>query len=150
AAIPLTGAGTADRAIQANVRRQDASVLAHAITPSVDILEDPCAILLLASKQERIKPQSRGDQVLWVIADYIRVIVKVSQHFLISTLAVVKIEPTFNLDRVSGPVKRRCLAKQRPAAAVDQAADDSMLRVIVGRGRVVAVVESGISYGPAL
>ena len=65
------------------------------------------------------------------------------EHLLEGRLAVAGVEAALDLDRVAGPVERGRLAQQRPAAAVEEAADDLVLRVVVGDVRVLAHVPAG-------
>ena len=78
-----------------------------------------------------------------MVADDIVVVLEVSQHLFVVSFAVTEAEPVFDFDRVAGPVQRRRLAKQRASAAVEQAANDLVLGVVVRRARVLVHVEPG-------
>ena len=62
-----------------------------------------------------------------MVADDVVVVLEVVEHLLVRPLAVAEAEAVLDLDRVAGPVVSRRLAQQRPAAAVEQAADDLVL-----------------------
>ena len=123
------------------------SLAAHALAPGVDVGDGPVAVLRVAGEREGVEGERGGQEVLGVIADDVVVVAEVLQHLLIAGLAVARGEPPGDLDRVPGPVERRRPAEQRPAAAVEQAADDPMPGVVVGGGRVGAVVEVGVADG---
>ena len=67
-----------------------------------------------------------------MVADDVVVIVEVIEHLGVRGLAMPRPKAILDFDRISGPVDGRCLAEQRAATAVEHAADDLVLRVVVG------------------
>ena len=57
AAVPLAVTRSADRSVQADVRRNDVAVGDHALPPRFDVLEQPPLVLRLAGQHERIQRQ---------------------------------------------------------------------------------------------
>ena len=78
-----------------------------------------------------------------MVADDVVVVLEVVEHLLVGAFAVPELEAVLDLDRVAGPVEPGRLAQQRPAAAVEQAADDLVLRVVVRRAGIFVQVEAG-------
>src|SRR5579875_3038686 len=78
-----------------------------------------------------------------MIADDIVVILEVLQHLFVAAFGMAEPEAVLYLDGIAGPVQGSGLTKQRATAAIEQAADDLVLRVIVGGARVLVEVEAG-------
>src|SRR5262249_43974650 len=131
-AVPLAVGGAADRSVEADVRGDDAAVLERALAPGADVREDPFAVLRLACRHEGSERQCGGGEVLGVIADDPAVVLEMLEHLAVAALAVPGPEPSFHVDRIAGPLHRLGLPKQRAAAAVEQAADDPVIGVVVG------------------
>ncbi len=83
-----------------------------------------------------------------MVADDVVVVLEVVEHLLVVALAVPGLEAILDFDRVAGPVEGRRLAQQRPAAAVEHAADDLVLGIVVGRAGVFVHVEAGVAADP--
>ena len=145
AAVPLAVALAADRPVQSDVARDDPAVRLGALDPGVDIVDQPVAVAPLARQGVRIEGEGRRAHVERMVAHDVVVVLEVLEHLLVVSLAVSGIEPALDFDGVSGPVQGRGLAHQRSAAAVEHAADDLVLRVVVGRGGVVAHVEARVT-----
>ena len=148
-AVPLA-LGAADGAVQADLGRDDALVGQGALAPGVHVLQQPLPVLRLAGEQVRVEPQGGGHQILGVVSDNVGVVLKVGQHLLKVALAVPGREAALHLDGIAGPVQGGGVPQKRPAAAVEHAADDLALAVVVGGRGVVAQVEAGVPLDPPL
>src|SRR4029078_1548320 len=85
-----------------------------------------------------------------MVADDVGVVLEMVEHLLIRPLAMTQAEAMLDLNRVTRPVQRRRLPQQRPSAAVEQALDDLVLRVIVWRLGIFVHVKAGIAADTAL
>ena len=83
-----------------------------------------------------------------MIADDVGVVLEVEEHFLVAPFAMTGAEAAGDLDGVTGPVEGGGGPEEGPAAAIEQAADDAVLGVIVGGLRVCAGVEAGEAFDP--
>ena len=107
----------------------------HPLAPGVDVFEHPGLVAIFVGQHVGVERERRRAQVQRGVADDVVVVLEVLEHLLVAVLAVAGPEPVLDLDRVAGPVERRRLAEQRAAAAVEQAADDLVLGVVVRRAR---------------
>ncbi len=148
AAVPLAAAGAADRAVEADIGRDDPAVVDHPLAPGADVVEDPLLVAVLVGEHVGVERQVGGAQVQGVIADDVVVVLEVLEHLGVAVLAVAEPEPALDLDRVAGPVEGRRLAEQGAPAAVEQAADDLDLRIVIRRAGIVAQVEPGKARDP--
>ena len=94
--------------------------------------------------------QAGGQQVQRVVADDVGVVFEMLQHEPVVLFAVERLEAVLDLDGVSGPVHRPRIPQQRPPAPVEEASDDLVFRVVVGRPRVLVHVETGEAAHAAL
>src|SRR5579884_188732 len=78
-----------------------------------------------------------------MIADDVVVILEVLQHLLVIAFGVTEPEAILYLDGIAGPIQGGSLAQQRATAAIKQAADDLVLRIVVGRACILVEVEAG-------
>ena len=142
AAVPLPIAFAADGAVEPDVRRDDAAVGLEPLHPRVDVLESPVPVPLLPGEHVGVQGQRGRAQVERMVACDVVVVLEVLQHLLVARLAVQRSEAPLDLDRIARPVDRRRLAQHRAPAAVEHAADQLPLRVVVVGDRVVAHVEA--------
>ena len=145
AAVPPSAALAAYRAVQADVGGDQAVVGLGALHPGVDVLQDPVPVLALARQGVGVEGQRRRRHVHRMVPDDVVVLLEVVQHLLVAPLAVARLEAPLQLDGVPRPVQRRRLAHEGAAAAVEHAADDPVLGIVVGRRRVLAHVEAGVA-----
>src|SRR5262249_45887017 len=76
------------------------------------------------------------------------VILEMFEHLRVTMLSVSRPEPIRDFDWIARPIKRGRFAKKRPAAAIEQAANDLQLRIVIGSARIVVQVESGVPLDP--
>ena len=133
----------ANRAVQPDIGGNDAAVLLGPRTPGIDVLERPIPVLLLVFEHIGVESQHRRGQVHGVVAHNVVVVLEVSDHLVVRTLAVPQAKATLDLDGIAGPIQAGCLAQERPSAAVEAAAYDLVLGIIVGRLGIFIHVEAG-------
>ena len=73
-----------------------------------------------------------------IVADDVGVVAEVVEHLQVRRFAVAGVEAAGHLDRIAGPIERGRLAQQRPARAIEEAADHLVLLVIVRDVRIIA------------
>ena len=105
-------------------------------------------VAFIVSEHVSVEGERGRAQVHGRVADDVVVILEMLEHLLVAVLAVAGPEPVLDFDRVAGPVEGRRLAEQGPAAAVEQAADDLVLGVVVGCAGIVVQVEAGVPRDP--
>ena len=147
---PLAVTFAAQRAVQPDIRRDDPVVVHHPLPPRVCVPGQPLQVSGLPRQHICVEHQARRPHVERMVARYVVVILEVVQHLLVGALAVEQHKAMLDLDGVARPVERRCLAQHRPATPVVHAADDPVLRVIVGRTGVVTHVKTRIATHPFL
>ena len=100
-------------------------------------------MLRLASQGVGVEAERRGDQVLRMVPDHVRIVLKMGEHLLKVALAVQRYKALLHLvERITSPVESRGLAQHGTAAAVKQAANNLVLGIVVGRLRIVAHVKT--------
>ena len=136
----------ADLPVQPDVAGDQAVVRVRALDPGVRVLLDPLLVLGVAGGRVGVKGHGGGGQVQGDVAFDVAVGLEVEQVVVEVAVAAPRLEAPLDLERVAGPVDRLRPAQHRTAAAVEDAADDAVLGVVVGLGRLVGVarqVEAG-------
>ncbi len=90
-----------------------------------------------------VQGQDGGGEIDRVVADDVVVVFKVGDHLIVAVFAVAEAEAAFDLDRIAGPVEAGRLAQERAAAAVEHAANQFALGIVVLGDRVFIHVEAG-------
>ena len=117
-----------------------------ALDPGVRVLLDPFLVLGIAGGRVGVERHGGGGQVQGYVALDVAVGLEVEQVVVEVAVAAPRLEAPLDLERIAGPVDRLRRAQHRAAAAVQDAADDAVLGVIVGLRRLVGVarkVEAG-------
>ena len=147
AAPPVAaGQAAADLSVQPDVAGDQAVVRVGALDPGVRVLLNPFLVLGIAGGRVGVERHGGGGQVQGYVALDVAVGLEVEQVVVEVAVAAPRLEAPLDLERIAGPVDRLRRAQHRAAAAVQDAADDPVLRVVVGLGRLVGVarqVEAG-------
>src|SRR4029453_8612231 len=104
--IPPLPLGSADRAVECHVARNDAAVLLLPRQPRVHVLDEPALVLRLVVHEIRVERQRGSDEIEEVIADDVRVLLIVREELLIAALTMQRDELR-DVKRISHPVERR-------------------------------------------
>ena len=147
-AVPLAVARAADRPIQPDIGGDDPAVGRSALAPGVHIVDRPRPVPLLTRQHVGVEGQRRGLKIERMVADNVVVVLEVGHHLRVIALPVPGLESALDLNRIARPIQPGRLAHQRPAAAVEHAADDAVLPVIVVSLRIGAHIEAGKPFHP--
>ena len=138
AVIPFAVA--ADSAVVTDLAGQDVIVGRSAFHPGIDVRQQPVAPALLAGQQPGIQSQRGRLHVQWAVADRVGVLGVMRQEFVEAAFAMHQVELA-GVEGIACPVHGRGRAEQGTCAAIEHAADHAVFRIVVGRGRVAAVIE---------
>ena len=73
-----------------------------------------------------------------MVAHDVVVVAEMGQHLFVTLLAMPKSEAMLHFDRIARPIQGGGLAEQRAAATVEQAANNLVLRIVIGGLRIRA------------
>ena len=152
--VPLAAILPADGAVQTDIGGDVAPVGLDSLLPGIHVLQGPLPVFRLPSEHEGVEGQVGGRQVERMVPHAVQVFVAVSQHLGVDLFqvqhpaAAVRAvqEVKAARDRISHPIVGGGLAEHGALAAVPDAADDPVLRVVVGRLGVLVHVESGEAF----
>ena len=150
AAVPLASRPAADHPVEPDVGGDDPAVELHPVDPGVDVVDEPVLVFGLMGERVGVEGERSRLEVDRVVADDVVVFLEVLQHLLVVLFAVEGAEAVLDLDRVAGPIQGGGLPQQRSAAAVEQAADDLVLPVVVLGAGILVEIEAGVAANAGL
>lgn len=132
-------------AVQPDVAGDDAAVPVGALHPGIGVVDNPVAVRAFAGAQIGVQHDRGNDQVARRVADHVPIGREVLDVVVPRAMPAQRREAPLAFERVASPVDRGGGAQHRAAAAGHDAADQTVLPVVVGRARVLTQIEAGVA-----
>ena len=126
--------------------RQQVAIGPRPLRPGAEIVERPGAVAFASPQGISVEAERGRLEVERIVAGDVAIFVIMAERLGVIALAMLHVEAR-DVERIAGPVERRRAAQHRPAAAVQEAADDLEPGIVIGRGRIAAGVEIGEAAG---
>ena len=148
--------GSSERAVETDVGGNHPAGRSRALLPRVQVFQGPILVLALPRQSVRVGAEQSRGEIQEAVADRVEVFVAVGQHARVPLLEVQQLRRPRRIvqqvelarHRIADPVVDSGPAQHRAEATVPQAADDLVLRVVVGDRGIFARVHLGEALHP--